>query len=422
MHDIKWIRENSREFDKELQRRGLEPLSEKILKLDGEHRALQQNLQSLQSRRNEIAGAIGQAKRSGHNVDSLTQEGAEIREKIPGLEAKEREIKDKLHHHLITTPNILLSDVPDGRDETENVVLRTVGSLRKFSFPPKEHFDLGEASGMMDFEQAAHMSGSRFVILKKHLALLQRALSNFMLDLHTQKFGYEEVSPPLLVNESSMFGAGQLPKFAEGAFQTTSGHWLIPTSEVSLTCWAADRILEEEELPVRFVAHTPCFRSEAGAAGRDTRGMLRQHQFYKVELVSFVKPKEGLRELERMVNAAEEVLKKLEIPYRVVSLCSGDVGFSAMKTYDLEAWLPGQNAYREISSCSLCGNFQARRMNARFRGRDPKEKPQFLYTLNGSGIAVGRALIAVLENYQQEDGSIQVPRVLIPYMGGITEI
>ncbi len=422
MHDIKWIRENPEEFDKGLKRRGLSPLSSEILKIDADHKIVQQNLQVLQSRRNEIAAAIGQAKRSGDNVESLTQEGSEIRERMPVLEEKEKELKGKLHHFLITLPNRLLPSVPHGKDESENVVVRTVGKPRTFSFAPKEHFDLGEASGMMDFEQAARMSGSRFVILKKHLALLQRALSNFMLDLHTQEFGYTEVSPPLLVNESSMFGAGQLPKFAEGAFQTTSGHWLIPTSEVSLTCWGADRMLMEEELPLRFVAHTPCFRSEAGAAGRDTRGMLRQHQFYKVELVSFSKPEEGLEELDRMVGAAEEVLKKLEIPYRVVSLCSGDVGFSALKTYDLEAWLPGQNAYREISSCSLCGDFQARRMNARFKGKDSKEKPQFPYTLNGSGIAVGRALIAVLENYQQEDGSIQVPRVLIPYMGGLTEI
>jgi seryl-tRNA synthetase len=422
MHDIKWIRENSREFDKGLERRGLEPFSAEILNADAEYRVLQQSLQALQSRRNEIAAAIGLAKRSGENVDSLTQEGAEIRENMPALEGREKELKEKLYQLLTTTPNTLLSEVPTGKDEKDNVVIRVVGSPRSFSFPPKEHFDLGEASGMMNFEQASQMSGSRFVILKKHLALLQRALSNFMLDLHTQEFGYEEVSPPLLVNESSMFGAGQLPKFAEGAFQTTSGHWLIPTSEVPLTCWGADRILDEEDLPLRFVAHTPCFRSEAGAAGRDTRGMLRQHQFYKVELVSFVKPEEGLCELERMVNAAEEVLKKLEIPYRVVSLCEGDVGFHSTKTYDLEAWLPGQNAYREISSCSLCGDFQARRMNARFRGRDPKEKPQFPYTLNGSGIAVGRALIAVLENYQQENGSIQVPRVLIPYMNGLTEI
>jgi len=296
-----------------------------------------------------------------------------------------------------------------------------VGKIPQLSFTPKEHFELGEALGMMDFNQAAQIAGSRYVILKKELALLERALATFMIDVHTQEFGYELVSPPLLVKSESMYGTGQLPKLAEDAFQTTNGHWLIPTSEVSLTCLAANQILEEKTLPLRYTAHTPCFRSEAGSAGRDTRGMLRQHQFYKVELVSLTSPEQSADEFYRMVGAAEEILKRLKLPYRVMNLCSADIGFSSKKTYDLEVWLPGQNCYREISSCSLCGDFQARRMKARYRKAETK-KVDFIHTLNGSGIAVGRALIAVLENYQTETGSIKIPKVLIPYMNGKTEV
>jgi seryl-tRNA synthetase len=344
-----------------------------------------------------------------------------IKELLPQVEEEERLLKDQLHSVLAGIPNMIGSDTPIGTSEKDNKLIRSVGEVPSFSFTPKQHFELGEALGMMDFDRAAHLAGSRFVILKKELAFLERALAAFMIDVHTQEFGYELVSPPLLVNSDSMFGTGQLPKFAEGAFATTSHHWLIPTSEVPLTCMVANQILEEKELPLRYTAHTPCFRSEAGSAGRDTRGMLRQHQFYKVELVSLTAPEESEEEFHRMVGAAEEILKRLKLPYRVMSLCSGDIGFCAQKTYDLEAWLPGQNCYREMSSCSLCGDFQARRMKARYRKTDTK-KVDFIHTLNGSGIAVGRALIAVLENYQTESGSIKIPEVLIPYMNGKTEV
>lgn len=421
MHDIKNIRENPKAFDKALQNRNLPPLSDELLSLDEQHRHVIQKLQTLQEQKNAVAQQMGQAKRTGGDIESLVAEGARIKELLPQVEEEERQLKEKMHTALSTIPNTIGPDTPVGQSEEDNVLMRKVGEIPHFSFSPKQHFELGEALGMMDFERAAHLSGSRFVILKRDLAFLERALASFMIDVHTQKFGYELMSPPLLVNSDSMFGAGQLPKFAEGAFQTTNHHWLIPTSEVPLTCIAADQILDEKELPLRYTAHTPCFRSEAGSAGRDTRGMLRQHQFYKVELVSLTKPEQSEEEFHRMVGAAEEILKQLKLPYRVMSLCSADLGFSSHKTYDLEVWLPGQNCYREISSCSLCGDFQARRMKARYRKEDSK-KVDFIHTLNGSGIAVGRALIAVLENYQTESGSIKIPEVLIPYMNGKTEV
>jgi seryl-tRNA synthetase len=421
MHDIKKIRENPNAFDKGLQRRGLPLLSSEILSLDEDHRSLLDKLQHFQQKKNEVAEKMARAKRNGESLGALISEGTSIKKSLPDLEEKERETKEKLFSILASIPNILNEDAPLGTTEEDNNLVRSVGDIPSFSFSPKEHFELGESLKMMDFGQAAKLSGSRFVVLKKDLALLERALAAFMIDVHTKEFGYEFVSSPLLVNSDSMFRAGQLPKFAEDAFQTTNGHWLIPTAEVPLTCLAADQILEEKVLPLRYTAHTACFRSEAGSAGRDTRGMLRQHQFYKVELVSLVEPDDSENEFHRMVSAAEEILKRLELPYRVMELCSGDIGFCSKKTYDLEVWIPGQNCYREISSCSLCGDFQARRMKARYRNTKTK-KPDFIHTLNGSGVAVGRALIAVLENYQMESGSIRIPEVLIPYMNGKTEI
>lgn len=421
MHDIKYIRENPHAFDEGLKARGLDPLSADILALDEQHRAVVQKLQLLQEQKNAVAEQMGLAKRKGENVETLVAEGTRIKELLPEAEEEERASKERLHHFLAGIPNTIGSDTPVGDSEEDNKLVRTVGDVPSFPFAPKQHFELGEALGMMDFEGAAHLAGSRFVILKKDLAFLERALASFMIDVHTQEFGYELISPPLMVNSDSMFGTGQLPKFAEGAFQTTNGYWLIPTSEVPLTCMATPHILEEKTLPIRYTAHTPCFRSEAGSAGRDTRGMLRQHQFHKVELVSLTTPEQSEAEFHRMVGAAEEILKRLKLPYRVMSLCSADIGFCAQKTYDLEVWLPGQNCYREISSCSLCSDFQARRMKARYRKSENK-KVDFIHTLNGSGIAVGRALIAVIENYQTETGSIKIPDVLIPYMNGKTEV
>src|SRR3989344_2278101 len=421
MHDIKQIRENPETFDRGLQARGLAPLSAEILELDERHRHIIHRLQTLQEQKNAVAEQMGHVKRSGGDVTELVAEGTRIKEMLPQVEEEERLVKEQLHTLMAVVPNTIGIDTPLGTSEEDNELVRTVGKIPQLSFTPKEHFELGEALGMMDFNQAAQIAGSRYVILKKELDLLERALATFMIDVHTQEFGYELVSPPLLVKSESMYGTGQLPKLAEDAFQTTNGHWLIPTSEVSLTCLAANQILEEKTLPLRYTAHTPCFRSEAGSAGRDTRGMLRQHQFYKVELVSLTSPEQSADEFYRMVGAAEEILKRLKLPYRVMNLCSADIGFSSKKTYDLEVWLPGQNCYREISSCSLCGDFQARRMKARYRKAETK-KVDFIHTLNGSGIAVGRALIAVLENYQTETGSIKIPKVLIPYMNGKTEV
>ena len=424
MHDIKWIRDYPKEFDAALKKRWKEPHAERILALDKDHRACIAEAQTLQQQRNEVAKKMGLLRGKGDDTVSLIEEGTLLKNRLSDLEAEERLLAEKVHFSLSSLPNILREDVPEGKDETFNQTVRVVGTPPSFSFEPKEHFDLGEALSLMSFEEATRLSGSRFVVLKGSLARLERALAQFMLDTHVNKFGYTEVSPPLLVTSESMFGTGQLPNLGEDSFQTKN-HWLIPTAEVPLTNLVSQSILEEESLPLRFVGHTPCFRSEAGAAGKDTRGMLRQHQFYKVEMVSITHPDKSSDELERMTNAAEEILKTLKLPYRVQLLCGGDTGFCSEKTYDLEVWLPGQNQYREISSCSSCGAFQARRMNARFRPKDvdgQKQKPVFVHTLNGSGLAVGRTLIAVLENYQQQDGSIRIPEALLPYMNGMKEI
>ena len=424
MIDLKWVREFPDAFDAKLKLRDLAPLSAKILALDEKNRALLTELQILQQERNDVAKKMGMAKENGEDATDLIKRGSDIKEKIPAVEAQADAVKSELTHILMSTPNNIDDATPVGKDESENVEIYKVGEVPSFDFEPKQHFELGETLGLMDFEKAAQLSGSRFVVLKGAMARLERALAQFMINLHTMEFGYEEISAPVLVRDQALYGTGQLPKFAEDQFKTDDGYWLIPTSEVTLTNMAAKMTVDEEKLPMRMTSATLCFRSEAGSAGRDTRGMLRQHQFAKVELVSIVHPEESEAEHERMTNAAEEVLKRLEIPYRKVLLCTGDIGFAAKKTYDLEAWMPGQDAYREISSCSNCGDFQARRMNARFKPFAPGEKvkPEFVHTLNGSGIAVGRALIAVLENYQQADGSIKIPTVLQPYMGGQTVI
>jgi seryl-tRNA synthetase len=422
MHDIRSIRENPVAFDEGLKRRGLSPLSAEILERDAELRALQTRLQQAQARRNEASKLIGQAKakRDEAGASALMSEVAGLKDEIQKGEERERELKPALDDFLATIPNLPAADVPLGADEKGNVEQRRPGAPPRHDFVPKEHFDLGEGLGQMDFEAAARMSGARFVVLKKDLARLERALANFMLDLHTQTFGYQETVPPFLVRDEALFGTGQLPKFAEDLFQSTNGYWLIPTSEVPLTNLVREQILNEADLPLRYTAHTPCFRAEAGAAGKDTRGMIRMHQFSKVELVSITTPEQSTEEHERMTAAAEEVLKRLGLHFRTMLLSTGDMGFSARKTYDIEVWLPGQNAFREISSCSNCGDFQARRMNARSRGSDGK--PRFVHTLNGSGLAVGRTLVAVLENYQEADGSIALPDALKPYMGGATHI
>ena len=421
MHDLRFIREQPDVFDAALARRGLPPIAPQILDLDAKRRAAQTEMQEMQHRRNEASKEIGAAKKSGGDASDLIAEVQSLKDRMTEAEAEERRNADELKVILESLPNMLAEDVPDGDDETENRVEREVGEPRKFNFEPKEHFDLGEAAGLMDFETAAKMSGSRFVILKGALARLERAIANFMLSIHTEEFGYTEVSPPLLVRSETVYGTGQLPKFAGDLYQTGDDYWLIPTAEVPLTSLVADSVCDASELPMRVTAWTPCFRSEAGAAGKDTRGMLRQHQFDKVELVSVTHPDESEAELERMTGCAEEVLKRLELPYRVVTLCTGDIGFAARKTYDIEVWLPGQGTFREISSCSNCDAFQARRMNARFRTRGEKGT-QFVHTLNGSGLAVGRTLIGILENYQQEDGSVEIPHALRPFTGGLTTI
>jgi len=422
MFDLRAIRSNPDLFDHGLVRRGLEPKSGVILDLDQKHREILTELQALQSERNQIAKDFGHFKKEGKDTSTLTERNDHIKEKTRDLEALSETLEGKLFGVLSALPNTPADDCPDGKTEEDNAEVRRVGEIPTFDFEPKHHYELGEALGQMDFERSAKLSGSRFVVLYGGLARLERALAMFMLDIHTQEFGYKEVYPPLLVNDEAMFGTGQLPKFREDQFQTNSGHWLIPTAEVVLTNLVAGEILGEAELPLRYVAYTPCFRLEAGAAGKDTRGMIRQHQFSKVELVSITAPEQAVHEHERMTAAAETVLKRLNLAYRTLSLCTGDIGFSAEKTYDLEVWLPGQNAYREISSCSRCNTFQARRMNTRYRSSHGDAKPHFVHTLNGSGVAVGRAVIAVMENYQQKDGSITVPEALIPYMGGITRI
>lgn len=424
MLDIKWIRDNADVLDEALTRRGSAVTSAEIVRLDEKRRQHLKLLQDWQGQRNEASKLIGKAKASGDTAlaDETLRAVADLKTKIQDGERVEREIDAEIDALLATLPNIPLAEVPTGADESGNVEVRRVGEKRNYNFQPKEHFELGEALGLMDFERAARMSGSRFTVLRGDLARLERALGQFMVETHTQEFGYEEVSPPLLVRDEALFGTSQLPKFAEDLFQTTEGRWLIPTAEVSLTNLVREEILDEAALPLRFTALTPSFRSEAGSAGRDTRGMLRQHQFYKAELVSITTPETSFAEHERMTAAAEAVLTKLGLHFRTVVLCTGDMGFSSQKTYDIEVWLPGQNAYREISSCSVCGDFQARRMNARFRPSGEKAAPRFVHTLNGSGTAVGRALIAVMETYQEQDGSILVPDVLRPFMGGLERI
>lgn len=427
MFDIKAIRDDAGAFDAGLAKRGLAPLAEKILALDEERRSYVTSLQAYQELRNTQSKLIGEARRNHdlERADALAASVAESKKNIATIEVEERRVAKELNELLASIPNIPLDDVPVGSDESANVVRHSHGRPREMNFAPKEHFDLGEALRLMDFEVAAKMSGARFTVLKGQLARLERAIGNFMVDLHTTEFGYEEVAPPLMVRDDAMFGTAQLPKFEDDQFATFKGlarddqekYWLIPTAEVPLTNLVRESILSEEELPKRFTAYTACFRAEAGSAGRDTRGMIRQHQFSKVELVSITTPERSLEEHERMLSCAEEVLKRLDLHYRVMTLSTGDMGFASRKTYDIEVWLPGQNAFREISSCSVCGDFQARRMNARYRPKGEKNT-RFVHTLNGSGLAVGRTLVAVMENYQQADGSIAVPSALQPYMGG----
>ena len=423
MFDIKWIRENPEAFDRGLEARGLEGMAQRLIALDDQRRLHVTKLQDAQTRRNAASKDIGKAKaqKDEATAQRLMAEVAELKTLIQDGEPEERALDQKLTDELSGIPNLPLGEVPVGRDEDDNAVVRTVGTPPSLGFDPRQHFELGEQSGLMDFEAASKISGSRFVVLRGALARLERALGQFMIDLHTSEFGYEEVAPPLLVRDQAAYGTANLPKFAEDLFRTTDNFWLIPTAEVSLTNLVRETILPEEELPKRFTALTQCFRSEAGSAGRDVRGMIRQHQFTKVELVSITTPEMALDEHERMTGCAEEVLKRLDLPFRTMLLCTGDMGFASRKTYDIEVWLPGQNTYREISSCSVCGDFQARRMSARYRPSEGKGVA-YVNTLNGSGLAVGRALIAVMENYQQVDGSIAIPDVLRPYMGGIDRV
>ena len=421
MHDIRLIRADPEGFDAALERRGLPPSTESILKGDEGRRKGVAAMQAAQARRNELAREIGRAKREGRNTAEQENEAQQLRSIMETLETAVGDAERALRNVLAALPNRLDPDVPSGNDETANVVLKVSGTILAFDFTPREHFDLGERLGLMDFEAAARMAGSRFVVLRGALARLERALGQFMLDLHTSEHGYQETMVPLLVNDAAAYGTDKLPKFADTMFCTTDGRWLIPTAEVPLTSLVMDQIVPEARLPLRVTALSECFRSEAGAAGRDTRGMLRQHQFRKVELVSITTLEASDAEHERMTRCAEAVLERLELPYRRVLLCAGDTGFGAVKTYDLEVWLPGQGAWREISSCSNTRDFQARRMNARLRGADNKPAG-FVHTLNGSGVAVGRALIAVMENYQDEAGGITVPPVLRPYMGGLERI
>src|ERR1043165_8375023 len=442
MHDIRFIREHAAEYDKGLNRRPLDEASRKLfssrnlLAIDERRRAAIQKFEQAQARRNAVSKEVGQAKakKDEATAQKLMAEVNELKTTLPALEAETKAVEKELDKVLATIPNLPLAEVPDGADERGNVEHHKFGARRDYAFTPKQHFELGEALGLMDFETAAKLSGARFVVLKGALARLERALGQFMLDVHTGEHGYTEVNPPLLVSSDTMFGTTQLPKFEEDQFSVSAGKagrqtgdvdagggmWLIPTAEVSLTNLVRESIVEEGSLPRRYTACTPCFRAEAGAAGKDTRGMIRQHQFTKVELVSITTPDQSRDEHERMLSSAEEVLRRLGLHYRVITLCTGDMGFASQKTYDIEVWLPGQNTYREISSCSVCGDFQARRMNARYRPKGGS--PRFVHTLNGSGVAVGRALIAVMENYQNEDGSIAVPDKLQPYMGGKKKI
>ncbi|MBI1236772.1 MAG: serine--tRNA ligase [Alphaproteobacteria bacterium] len=420
MHDIRLIRENPEAFDAGLAKRFLAPQSDEILRLDRKRREAVGRQQEAETERNVLSKQIGQAKAKGDEdeFNRLRGEVERLKSVLDESGADAAKFEEALNQHLAGLPNIPMDDVPVGEDETDNEDVRGWGEPKAFGFAPRDHVDLGEGLGQLDFERAAAMSGARFAVLQGGLARLERALAQFMLDLHTSEHGFTEVSPPYMVRDEAMFGTGQLPKFADDLFRTEDGRWLIPTAEVPLTNLFRDAIHNEADFPARLTAYTPCFRAEAGSAGRDTRGLIRMHQFHKVEMVCVTRPEDSEDELERMTNCAEEILRRLELPYRVMLLSSGDMGFGARKTYDLEVWLPSQNTYREISSCSDCGDFQARRMNARFR-REGEKKPEFLHTLNGSGVAVGRAMLAVMENHQNEDGSITIPDVLRPYMGGL---
>jgi seryl-tRNA synthetase len=421
MHDIRAIRSDPAGFDAAMARRGLAPVAAMLLERDAERRAVLTALQEKQARRNTLAREIGQGKRGGADTAALETEATALRSDMEAEESRAGALEEEIRAVLETLPNVLDPDVPDGADESANIVLARHGEPRDLGFQPKQHFELGEAMGLMDFAAAAKMAGTRFVVLRGALARLERALGQFMLDLHTREHGYTEMVVPGLVNDAAAYGTDKLPKFGDTMFRTTDGRWLIPTAEVPLTASVMGDMLAEKDLPLRLTALTDCYRSEAGAAGRDTRGMLRQHQFRKVELVSVVHPGQSVAEQERMTSCAEKVLELLELPYRRVVLSSGDTGFGAARTFDLEVWLPGQQAWREISSCSNCRDFQARRMNARFRAADGKGVAH-VHTLNGSGVAVGRALIAVMENHQQADGSVLIPKALWPYMGGAERI
>ena len=420
MYDIKWIRDHAEDFDAGRRARGLEPVSQTLIALDDQRRAAIAQLQASQEKRNGAAKTIGQAmaRKDLETADRLKAEVALLKGEVPALERDERDSIAALHTALLELPNTPQATVPVGRDEHGNLEVRRWGTPRDFgTFKPREHYEIGETLGQMDFEIAGKISGARFVVLKGALARLERAIGQFMLDMQTDQHGYTEVNPPVLVRDAAMIGTAQLPKFRDDQFRAGDEHWLIPTAEVPLTNLVREQILDERQLPLRFTALTPCFRAEAGAAGRDTRGMIRQHQFSKVEMVAITTPAQSEAEHERMTGCAAAVLEALGLPYRVMLLCTGDMGFASTKTYDLEVWLPGQDRYREISSCSNCGDFQARRMEARFRGAGEKNA-RFVHTLNGSGLAVGRTLVAVLENYQNEDGSVSVPAVLVPYMRG----
>ena len=422
MHDLKYIRENPQDFDAALIRRGAAPVAASILALDENRRAILTEMQNAQARRNEASRAIGAAMGKGETAtaEALKAEVAQLKDTLPSLEERERGAGAELDSLVAGLPNLPAADTPDGADETDNVEIARWGSPRNFDFEPRDHADVGPALGL-DFETGVAISGARFTFMRGQMARLNRALGQFMLDYQTAQRGYTECATPYLVRQESLFGTGQLPKFAEDNFQTTDGRWLIPTAEVSLTNSVREQILEESALPIRLTALTPCFRSEAGAAGRDTKGLIRQHQFEKVELVSIVRPEDSAAEHERMVESAEGILQALQLPYRKMLLCTGDMGASARRTYDLEVWLPGQGLYREISSCSNCGDWQARRMNTRYRAAETKGNV-FVHTLNGSGLAVGRTLVAVLENYQQADGSVIIPDALLPYMGGLKKL
>jgi seryl-tRNA synthetase len=423
MHDIKAIRENPAAFDAGLARRGIAAHSAALISLDEKRRAQMQALQDAQSRRNALSKEIGAAmgKKDVALADKLKAEVAGLKDAITSGEENEKLLTKELNDALSVIPNLPMASVPDGKDEHGNIEVRNWGQKPHFAFEPQQHFDIGEGLGLMDFELAAKLSGARFVILQGALARMERALAQFMLDLHTTEFGYSETYAPYMLREECMYGVGQLPKAREDMFQVNTGHWLIPTAEASLTNMVREQVLDEAKLPIRMTAYTPCFRAEAGAAGRDTRGMIRQHQFSKVELVSIATAEQAEAEHERMTDCAEEVLKRLNLAFRTMVLCAGDMGFGSRKTYDIEVWLPGQNAFREISSCSQFGEFQARRMDARCKAADAKQS-RYVHTLNGSALAVGRTMVAILENYQNADGSVTIPEVLRPYMGGITVI